>query len=151
MTYSSNFGWFLRAKVIILLELLVRILGHIFKFQCYISWSLPDEGWIKINTDGSVNQYRGLLRDDIGQYVAGFAVNLGFCPITVAEIWVAFYGLHLAWQEGYKQVILELDSSATVALILKDLDDHHPLTYFENHGRSKLDISMGRQIGLQIV
>ena len=57
----------------------------------YISWKLPDEGWIKFNCDGSVDsQHRascgGIGRDAAGRFLAGFAVNLGCCPITVAEV-----------------------------------------------------------------
>ena len=73
-------------------------------------------GWIKLNDDGSVLSNRrascgGVMRDDSGQFLRGFAVNLGICPITVAEIWGAFYALDMAWMKGYRKVILELDST----------------------------------------
>ena len=68
----------------------------------------------------------GILRNAPGNYLGGFAANLGFWPITMVEIWVAFNSLQLAWQEGYKQVILEMHSIATIALIQKNLDSRHP-------------------------
>ena len=62
-----------------------------------ISWSLPTEGWIKINSDGSVDQHSrascgGLLRNSLGHVAA----NLGICPISTAEVWGVFYSLQLA-------------------------------------------------------
>ena len=67
----------------------------------FISWTQPPMGWIKLNGDGSVLSNRrascgGVMRDDSGQFLQGFAVNLGICPITVAEIWGAFYALDMA-------------------------------------------------------
>ena len=35
----------------------------------------------------------GLLRDASGGFVSGFSANLGVCPITIAEVWGAFYDL----------------------------------------------------------
>ena len=44
----------------------------------------------------------GLIHDSTNCYIRGFATNLDFCPITVAEVWGAYYSLLLAWQEGFK-------------------------------------------------
>ena len=57
----------------------------------YISWRLPRKGWVKLNYDGSVNQHLqgscgGLLRDSLGLFLHGFAVNLDICPITVVKV-----------------------------------------------------------------
>lgn len=68
----------------------------------YIAWGAPSVGWTKLNSYGSVDNnrkasYGGLARDESRRFLGGFAVNLGFCPITVVEIWGAFYALDLAW------------------------------------------------------
>ena len=68
----------------------------------FISWYAPPEWWVKVNCDGSVDtQCRascgGLIRDSAGCYIRGFAANLGFCPITVMEVWGAYYSFLLAW------------------------------------------------------
>ena len=64
-------------------------------------------GWIKLNCDRSVLSNRkasccGLARDESRQFLHGFSVNLGICPITVAEIWGAFYALDMAWRQGHR-------------------------------------------------
>ena len=58
--------------------------------------------------------------------MGGFAVNLGVCPITVAEIWGAYYSLFMAWRDGYRQVLLEMDSKAAISLIQQGTDSRHP-------------------------
>ena len=68
----------------------------------------------------------GLVRDSTSCYIRGFATNLDFCPIMVAEVWGAYYSLLLAWQEGFKQIFLEIDSTVVVALIKKRLVSKHP-------------------------
>ena len=60
------------------------------------SWSVPDEGWIKINSNGSVDQpfkasCGGILCNAVGHFFGGFIANLGCFSIIVAEIWGAFY------------------------------------------------------------
>ena len=50
---------------------------------CLIGWDLPPKGWYEINSDGTmktssgISSAGGLLRDDQGRWMAGFAVNLG--------------------------------------------------------------------------
>ena len=67
-----------------------------------------------------------LIRNALGEYLGGFVANLGSCPITIAEIWRAFYALEMAWNRGLTSVILELDSLNVVHLIQSDLDSKHP-------------------------
>ena len=67
-----------------------------------IAWSFSDEGWVKANSDGSVNHLHlascdGLLQSHMRQFLGGFAANLGSCPIAIVEVWGAYYALHLAW------------------------------------------------------
>ena len=55
------------------------------------SWEAPLASWIKLNSDGSINNQQkascgGLARDELGRFHGGFVVNLNICPITVAEI-----------------------------------------------------------------
>ena len=89
------------------------------------------EGWIKINFDGLVAQNRkascgGLLCHSQGEFLVRLSTNLGMCLISVVEIWGAYYRLFLAWDNGYRKVMLELDSSSAIALIHSDFNPHHP-------------------------
>ena len=42
------------------------------------------------------------MRDSMGRFIRGFIVNLGICPITMAEAWEAYYSHLMAWHEGYR-------------------------------------------------
>lgn len=50
-----------------------------------IAWNPPSEGWVKLNTDGASHGNPGLatvggvLRDVIGGWRGGFALNIGIC------------------------------------------------------------------------
>ena len=74
---------------------------HSFDIR-YISWQSPPNDWVKINTDGSVlvhngtSAYGGLIRNHHGHFVAAFSTNPGPCSIMLAELWGAYWGLHLS-------------------------------------------------------
>lgn len=78
---------------------------------------------MKLNTDGSSKHYTdqantdGLLRDNRGCWFTGFAANLGTCDSMTTEIQEVVVGLEMAWKEGYRRVILEMDSLVLVNLI----------------------------------
>ncbi|CAN1233376.1 Putative ribonuclease H protein At1g65750, partial [Linum perenne] len=67
----------------------------------------------------------GLIRDHQGRCLAAFAMNLGKCSITRAELRGAVSGLQLAWERGYRKIQLQLDSQCAVQLLQGgDLEDH---------------------------
>ncbi|KAF7802873.1 ribonuclease H [Senna tora] len=92
-------------------------------------WSKPDRGWIKINTDGAVCRINGkagcgrLLRDSNGEWVQGFTANLGKVSVTSAELRGMYYGLELAWNLGFKKIILESDAKGALNLISDNYQD----------------------------
>ncbi|CAA7059623.1 unnamed protein product [Microthlaspi erraticum] len=56
-----------------------------------IAWKLPENGWWKMNTDGASRgnpgstATGGVLRDEYGTWVSGFALNIGvFCSTSRA-------------------------------------------------------------------
>ncbi|CAI0558367.1 unnamed protein product [Linum tenue] len=65
-----------------------------------------------VNTDGSVKQPGseaaggGIIRDWTGKCMGAFVENLGVCTITRAEIMAAIRGLQMAWEYGYRKVLL---------------------------------------------
>ena len=61
----------------------------------------------------------GLCRRANGSWVVGFTSNLEICNLVVAELWGAYYALKLAWEIGFKQIILEFDSKYLVENILR--------------------------------
>ena len=52
----------------------------------------------------------GLIKEDSGRWIAGFARNLGVAPVLVAKQWGALSGLELAWDLRHRKVFLEVDS-----------------------------------------
>ncbi|CAL1413056.1 unnamed protein product [Linum trigynum] len=96
-----------------------------------IAWKPPREGWIQVQTDGSVIQPSGraaaggLLRDHLGRCLGAFSSNLGACSITRAELRAAVEGLEMAWKLGHRRVELNLDSTTALNIIKnRDQTDH---------------------------
>ncbi|CAN1130057.1 Putative ribonuclease H protein At1g65750, partial [Linum perenne] len=81
-----------------------------------VSWTPGPTDWLVINTDGSVKQplseaaAGGLVRNSSGHCLLAFTANLGSCSITRAELWGILIGLRLAWNAGYKKIIVQTDS-----------------------------------------
>ena len=48
-------------------------------------------------------------------------INIGTASITCAELWGVFEGLSLAWELGFKNIILETDSKCVIQLLSKGI------------------------------
>ena len=64
-----------------------------------IKWEKPRAGWLTLNTDGSAGSNSGpaggggLLRDENGNWVKGFARKIGNTSSYLAELWALQDGL----------------------------------------------------------
>jgi len=64
-----------------------------------IRWKAPSDGWVKLTTDGASRGHQGLaaasgaILNLQGEWLGGFALNIGFCDAPLAELWGAYYGL----------------------------------------------------------
>lgn len=91
-----------------------------------IGWSPPPLNWVTLNTDGSVRGLNfsassgGILRDSQDKWVFGYGRNIGSCSVLKAELWGIWDGLHLAWQHGFRNVILETNCKVAVETIIKE-------------------------------
>ncbi|KAK7306532.1 hypothetical protein VNO77_44479 [Canavalia gladiata] len=94
----------------------------------WCTWRCPPNGWVCLNTDGSVYDKKrngrigsacgGLIRDSTGCFLGGFNVNLGsISSVTLAELWGVVHGLKLAWDIGWKKVKVDIDSTNALALV----------------------------------
>ncbi|CAN1807830.1 Putative ribonuclease H protein At1g65750 [Linum perenne] len=96
-----------------------------------IAWDPGPPGWTTVNTDGAVNQESGkaaaggFVRNSNGQCLGAFAMNIGYCSITRAELRGAIQGLRLAWVVGVRRVELQVDSMTVVQLIESPNDPMH--------------------------
>ncbi|KAL0012166.1 hypothetical protein SO802_007274, partial [Lithocarpus litseifolius] len=93
---------------------------HIYK---PVHWSKPVNGWVKLNTDGSSlgNPGRagggGLIRDEEGNWIVGFACKIGSTTSFLAELWALRDGLNLCLSYNFDAVEVELDAKAIVDAI----------------------------------
>ena len=85
-----------------------------------IRWEKPTSGWLKLNTDGSFDDLLGniggggLIRNEQGDWVAGYTKKVGKANSFVAEAWALRDGLMLCNQMNLSNVIVELDAKALV-------------------------------------
>ena len=97
-----------------------------------IRWMEPNEGWVKVNVDGSRNNDSGMiaaggvLRNHGKNWLQGFVTNKGVGSIIEAELWGLYEGLLMAWNSGYKKVLVESDCLEVVQLMHKVTKPNHP-------------------------
>jgi ribonuclease HI len=93
------------------------------KEEIHISWQPPHHGWLVLNTDGAAKAGTGLtrcggvIRDAHGNWIVGFAKNLGTTNAYIAELWGLYEGLKLANNSGVHQLEVQMDSSIVVTSI----------------------------------
>ncbi|KAK9995287.1 hypothetical protein SO802_019973 [Lithocarpus litseifolius] len=83
-------------------------------------WEKPEVCWMKLNTDGALNSLLGLagggglIRDDAGRWVAGFARKIGKINSFLAELLALRDGLFLCQQMNVTTLVIELDGKGLV-------------------------------------
>ena len=92
-----------------------------------IRWERPPLGWMKLNTDGSWlggadrAGCGGIVRDDRGEWVAGFSRHIGSTNSFTAELWGLREGLFLCCNLNIESLVVEVDAQAVVD-VLKNND-----------------------------
>ncbi|XP_012461277.1 uncharacterized protein LOC105781288 [Gossypium raimondii] len=88
-----------------------------------VTWSRPPHGVLKINTDGAPIKSSAMasagevVRDDKGDWISGFSRSLGVATVLHSELWAILDGLNLAWDRGFRKIILESDSKEAIDII----------------------------------
>ncbi|KAK9991008.1 hypothetical protein SO802_025993 [Lithocarpus litseifolius] len=86
----------------------------------HIRWEKPASGWMKLNTDGSFDDLLevagegGLIRDEQGNWVAGYTRRVGRANSFIAEGWALKDGLVLCSQLNLSSIIVESDAKALI-------------------------------------
>ncbi|KAE8685524.1 hypothetical protein F3Y22_tig00111096pilonHSYRG00121 [Hibiscus syriacus] len=89
-----------------------------------ITWHPPIIGWVCINTDAAVSlnsrfgSMGSCIRDHKGQYILSFTKKLGIVIVLNDELWSISEGLHLAWDRGYRRVIIQSDNAECITIKL---------------------------------
>ncbi|KAL9304836.1 putative ribonuclease H domain-containing protein [Arabidopsis thaliana] len=105
------------------------------RVERHIAWTKPPEGWVKVSTDGASRgnpgpaAAGGVIRDEDGLWVGGFALHIGVCSAPMAELWGVYYGLLIAWDQGFRRVELEVDSELVVGFLQSGISEAHPLAF----------------------
>ncbi|KAF7835253.1 Ribonuclease H protein [Senna tora] len=103
----------------------MEIMSHTKQMQEALTNQLV-KGWYMLNVDASVSLDNrsiatcgGLIRDNEGLFCMGFNKYLGSCNALHAETWGILHGLEVAWNAGYRRIIVETDSKDVVENISK--------------------------------
>ncbi|GAU38238.1 hypothetical protein TSUD_145930 [Trifolium subterraneum] len=86
----------------------------------HIRWTCPQQGYLCLNNDGAVkkgNQQAGcggVVRDNSGKWVCGFAKVLGSCSAYVAELWGIYEEIKIANDRNLMRIEIQVDSKATL-------------------------------------
>nr|XP_011461077.1 PREDICTED: uncharacterized protein LOC101292780 isoform X2 [Fragaria vesca subsp. vesca] len=93
------------------------------KEELLLSWSFPPQGWYKLNVDGSRRHKPqcigggGVIRNENGEWVAGFVANFGTGKAIEAELKALHTGLELALKSRVECLEVETDSQLAVNLL----------------------------------
>lgn len=103
------------------LETWSDLLGPVARSIRWCQWKRPDFGWIKLNTDGSIDSENagigGLFRDYEGNAICGFVSKASGHDIFLVELWAIWRGLVLALNLHIQVVWVESDSLSVVNTI----------------------------------
>jgi ribonuclease HI len=103
------------------LETWSDLLGPVARSIRWCQWKRPDFGWIKLNTDGSIDSENagigGLFRDYEGNAICGFVSKASGHDIFLVELWAIWRGLVLALNLHIQVLWVESDSLSVVNTI----------------------------------
>ncbi|CAN1743222.1 Putative ribonuclease H protein At1g65750 [Linum perenne] len=77
-----------------------------------------------------------------------FSYNLGRCSITRAELRGAVHGLSIAWNLGYRRVLVQMDSAAAIAILEAKGEIDHQHIYREANKAADSLANRGHSLGL---
>uniref|UniRef100_A0A803M8R4 RNase H type-1 domain-containing protein n=1 Tax=Chenopodium quinoa TaxID=63459 RepID=A0A803M8R4_CHEQI len=80
----------------------------------------------------------GLIRDEEGRFIAGFAANYGICTAYRAEFLALEQGLKLAKQRGIRKLIVQMDNKACVEAITNSTQQRNQCIRMALHNPQKL-------------
>lgn len=99
------------------------------RFTIQVKWNKPPAGWFKLNLDGSslgnpsLAGGRGLIRNENGDWIRGYARAIGITTSVAAELWaLRDIQMCLLLNLSAVEIEIELDAKLVVDLLKKDGD-----------------------------
>lgn len=98
-----------------------------------INWKFPPTCTVKVNLDGRClgnpgpMGFRGVARDDQGNWLQGFAGFIGKATILKAELWATREVMMLINKKDRMYAIVEVDSTNVMDLLKGEDYEDHPL------------------------
>lgn len=105
------------------------------KISTMVSWKYPEDGWVRLNTDGAAKGNPGeagaggIIRGPRGELFEMFAANCGVYSSTKAELLAVMRGLATAWNGGHRSVRLTIDSLVVAQLLEGEISRTSPYFY----------------------
>ena len=94
-----------------------------------VRWLPPPINWLKLNSDGSsMGNPRlagggGLIRNEIGEWVRGYARAIGCATSVAAKLWALRDGIGLCISLKIPALVIELDAKLVIDLSKKDVEN----------------------------
>ncbi|OIW02536.1 hypothetical protein TanjilG_12850 [Lupinus angustifolius] len=106
------------------LNQIAKILNPVSRSIRLCEWIKPNFGWMKLNTDGSLNNeiagFGGLLRDHMGEPICAYVSKAPQGDVFLVELWAIWRGLVLSLSLGITALWVESDSMSVVKTINKE-------------------------------
>ncbi|CAL5371565.1 unnamed protein product [Camellia sinensis] len=86
-----------------------------------------------MNMDGSSKGdpgdggFGGLIRDERGIWLCSYFGKLTNCTCIKAEIWALYRGLTIAFEKGYRDLSIEIDSQYAIDMLKGNIEVIFPL------------------------
>lgn len=133
-------SWLVVNKIKTKLDITLKSYGSVLHRAAprEVGWYPPSNDTIKVNVDGSSlgnpgrAGYGRLLKNRLGEWICGFSGSCGFADNLTAEVYAIIHGLDLAWNHGYRDIILESDSKSAIDL-LYTVQQYHPIFPLMDH------------------
>ena len=77
----------------------------------------------QVNTDGAFSHSvpdvasEGIIRDELGGFRSAFIFKGEEGDSLTAELWGCVHGLKIAWESGFRNIMLEIDFADALAII----------------------------------
>ncbi|GLT67934.1 hypothetical protein SLA2020_402070 [Shorea laevis] len=110
-----------------------------------VGWDPPPSGFVKLNVDGSArgspgpSAAGGCCRDASGNWLFGFNQQLGDGHAIRVELFALWKGMELAWNMGFRHVIVETDSLLVVQKLQSSSTAITSLTYWVQRCKSLME------------